>query len=90
MVGLELSFPDEAWVQDALCPQVDGELFFPNKGGSTREAKRICAMCPVIDECLDYALRNDERAGIWGGMSERQRRSIQRGTLQRPQRGNAA
>lgn len=67
---------DEPWMDDALCPQVDGDLFFPEKGGSTREAKKICGMCPVAAECLDYALAHGERFGIWGGVSERDRRRL--------------
>ncbi|WP_248240676.1 WhiB family transcriptional regulator [Microbacterium kunmingense] len=68
----------EPWTQDALCSQVDPEPFFPEKGGSTKEAKSICADCEVVAECLEYALRNDERFGIWGGKSERERRALKR------------
>jgi WhiB family redox-sensing transcriptional regulator len=67
-----------AWMLEARCLDADPEAFFPEKGGSTREAKRICAACPVRDECLDYALANDERFGIWGGLSERERRRAKR------------
>ncbi|QAB18466.1 WhiB family transcriptional regulator [Leucobacter muris] len=67
-----------AWQTDALCAQTDPEAFFPEKGGSTREAKRICESCEVRSECLDYALENDERFGIWGGLSERERRKLRR------------
>lgn len=67
-----------AWQVDALCAQTDPEAFFPEKGGSTREAKRICDGCEVRSECLDYALGNDERFGIWGGLSERERRKLRR------------
>ena len=66
------------WQERALCAQTDPEAFFPEKGGSTREAKRVCASCEVRSECLDYALANDERFGIWGGLSERERRKIKR------------
>ena len=54
------------------------QAFFPEKGGSTREAKRVCATCEVREECLQYALANDERFGIWGGLSERERRKLKR------------
>ncbi|MCL2802854.1 MAG: WhiB family transcriptional regulator [Micrococcales bacterium] len=64
------------WQQRALCAQTDPEAFFPEKGGSTREAKKVCAGCDVAVECLDYALANDERFGIWGGYSERERRRL--------------
>ena len=67
-----------SWQERALCAQTYPEAFFPEKGGSTREAKRVCVGCEVRSECLDYALENDERFGIWGGMSERERRKLKR------------
>lgn len=67
-----------AWQTDALCAQTDPEAFFPEKGGSTRDAKRICTSCDVRAQCLQYALENDERFGIWGGLSERERRKLRR------------
>jgi WhiB family redox-sensing transcriptional regulator len=66
------------WQEEALCAQTDPEAFFPEKGGSTREAKRICVGCEVKSECLEYALMHDERFGIWGGLSERERRRLKR------------
>ena len=71
--GVELSLQERA-----LCAQTDPEAFFPEKGGSTREAKRVCLSCDVRGECLEYALANDERFGIWGGLSERERRRLKR------------
>jgi WhiB family redox-sensing transcriptional regulator len=67
-----------AWQTDALCAQTDPEAFFPEKGGSTRDAKRICTSCEVRSQCLEYALANDERFGIWGGLSERERRKLRK------------
>ncbi len=67
-----------SWQKDALCAQTDPEAFFPEKGGSTREAKSVCASCSVQAQCLEYALLNDERFGIWGGLSERERRRMRR------------
>lgn len=67
-----------AWQERALCAQTDPEAFFPEKGGSTRDAKKICVSCDVRAECLAYALENDERFGIWGGLSERERRKLKR------------
>ena len=67
-----------AWQDRALCAQTDPEAFFPEKGGSTREAKRVCRGCEVRAECLEYALEHDERFGIWGGLSERERRRLKR------------
>ena len=74
--GLE---PDaQSWQEQALCAETDPEAFFPEKGGSTREAKKICTGCEVKAQCLEYALANDERFGIWGGLSERERRRLRR------------
>ena len=67
-----------SWQERALCAQTDPEAFFPEKGGSTREAKRVCTTCEVRDECLEYALAHDERFGIWGGLSERERRRLKK------------
>ncbi|GAB4095676.1 hypothetical protein GCM10028787_11510 [Brachybacterium horti] len=67
-----------SWHERALCAQTDPEAFFPEKGGSTREAKKVCVSCEVRSECLEYALENDERFGIWGGLSERERRKLKR------------
>ena len=69
---------EQSWQERALCAQTDPEAFFPEKGGSTREAKRICTGCEVRGECLEYALEHDERFGIWGGLSERERRRLKR------------
>lgn len=66
------------WQDDALCAETDLEAFFPEKGGSTRNAKRICTTCDVKAQCLEYALANGERFGIWGGLSERERRPLER------------
>jgi WhiB family redox-sensing transcriptional regulator len=67
-----------AWQSDSLCAQTDPEAFFPEKGGSTRDAKKICGSCEVRSHCLEYALENDERFGIWGGLSERERRKLRK------------
>jgi WhiB family transcriptional regulator, redox-sensing transcriptional regulator len=69
---------DNDWRDNALCAQTDPEAFYPEKGGSTKEAKRICTMCSVRTECLEEALANDERFGIRGGLSERERRRLHR------------
>ena len=66
------------WQTDALCAQTDPEAFFPEKGGSTRDAKKVCGVCNVKAQCLEYALANDERFGIWGGLSERERRRLRK------------
>jgi len=69
---------DRSWQEYANCLGVDPDLFFPERGASTREAKEVCRGCVVRGDCLEYALRNSEKFGIWGGMSERERRRIRR------------
>jgi WhiB family transcriptional regulator, redox-sensing transcriptional regulator len=69
---------ERSWQQYANCLGVDPDLFFPERGASTREAKEVCRGCIVREDCLEYALHNGEKFGIWGGMSERERRRIRR------------
>ncbi len=78
LAGLFGSLDDEEWQDGALCAQVDGDLFFPEKGGSTKEAKSICHRCEVRAECLEYALANSIRDGVWGGMAGREREFLKR------------
>ncbi len=72
---------DEAWQMQANCMGVDPELFFPERGSSTREAKEVCRGCVVRVECLEFAIANGEKFGIWGGMSERERRKVRRARM---------
>src|ERR1700740_477681 len=65
-----------AWQDYANCLGVDPDLFFPERGASTKEAKEVCRGCVVREECLEYALANGEKFGIWGGMSEPERPRI--------------
>ena len=53
-------------------------LLPPERAASTREAKKVCLTCEVRSECLEYALAHDERFGIWGGLSERERRKVKK------------
>jgi WhiB family transcriptional regulator, redox-sensing transcriptional regulator len=78
LLGIGSEGDAQSWQERALCAETDPEAFFPEKGGSTREAKKICTGCEVKAECLEYALANDERFGIWGGLSERERRRLRR------------
>ena len=71
-------FVARPWALDALCAEVDPDRWFPEKGGSSKEAKAICRECPVRAECLEYALETQQRFGIWGGRSERERRRLLR------------
>lgn len=65
-----------AWYADALCAQVDYDIFYPEDGGTTRPARSTCASCDVREKCRDYALANDELWGIWGGTTESERRKL--------------
>lgn len=66
------------WRDTALCPEVDSELFFPEKGESSRDAKQVCGQCEVVAECLEYALQTEQKYGIWGGLSVKERRRLVR------------
>ena len=68
----------KGWQDYANCLGVDPDLFFPERGASTREAKEVCKGCVVREDCLEYALANGEKFGIWGGLSERESRRIRR------------
>ncbi|WP_067823369.1 WhiB family transcriptional regulator [Nocardia inohanensis] len=71
--------PDERhWRQEALCSQIDPDLFFPAVGESARTAKVVCRSCLVQKECLEYALLTDQRFGVWGGMTTGERMRCQR------------
>jgi WhiB family redox-sensing transcriptional regulator len=80
--GAGAAVPEESgerrWQERANCLGVDPDLFFPERGASTREAKSVCGGCEVRLECLEYALCNGEKFGIWGGLSERERRRLRR------------
>lgn len=69
-------FVDVSWHVDALCAETDPEVFFPEKGQSTKDAKATCGQCLVRAECLTYALDTGQRFGVWGGRSERERRKL--------------
>ena len=78
LAALVVSSEQLSWQERALCAQTDPEAFFPENGGSTIEAKRVCLSCEVRAECLEYDVAHDERFGIWGGLSERERRRLKR------------
>lgn len=73
-----LATDDLAWQDLANCRGADPDLFFPERGASTRTAKGICRECSVRTECLEFAIVSSEKFGIWGGLSERERRKIRR------------
>jgi WhiB family redox-sensing transcriptional regulator len=70
---------DLSWREDALCAQVDPEIFFPEKGQPTRDAKKICATCDVREQCLQWAITANQRHGVLGGLTARERSRLARG-----------
>ena len=70
------------WRARAACSGYPNTLFFPASDNPDEpviaRAKAICSFCPVIDDCLEYALETNQRSGIWGGTSERERKSLRR------------
>lgn len=75
--------PPQPWMEQAACSTVDPDLFFmvgdtPEYRTATRQAKRICRRCPVMDACLDYALKINDRHGIWGGLTPWERQTIRK------------
>lgn len=70
------------WSARGACNGVDPDLFYPEHGTPPKQAKEVCSRCPVIFDCLDYALAHNEREGVWGGLSVRERRVIRRAQRQ--------
>lgn len=66
------------WQREAACLAVDTAMFYPGPHANQDEAKAVCAECPVLRRCLDYAMAKPERFGIWGGLNERERKRLQR------------
>lgn len=77
-MAVDASSRDLRWQSEALCAETNIEAFHPEKGGSAMAAKAICARCDVRQQCLDYAMANDEPDGIWGGLSVTERRRLRR------------
>lgn len=78
---LGYGFADQSrlsWMEEALCAQTDPDIFYPEKGGSTAPATSICENCAVRAQCLEYAVSNDIRHGIWGGTSDNDRKRMAR------------
>ena len=65
-----------SWRQRAACRGIDPDIFYPASEEEADEAKAICAQCPVREACLEYALANRERDGVWGCATERERRRM--------------
>lgn len=86
----DLRFDLPAWHLDAACRGADPNLFFPERGEPTSEAKRICASCPVQTECLEYGVVENPIAGIWGGRAFRDRQALRMGRETRGREGRKA
>ena len=74
---------DEPWLHDAACPTHDPEAFFPERGEPAAYAKKVCAGCPVKQECLDYAQAHSIFDGVWGGLTPNDRKALRRSTKRR-------
>lgn len=72
----ELRYTSEEWKLEGICRTADPEQWFPDLGSRPTIAKKLCAKCPVIDNCLADALSRREKFGVWGGLSERERRKL--------------
>lgn len=85
---------NDTWIHDAACKDMDTDVFFRSSGIvenrlHDQEAKEVCWLCPVQEDCLDHALRANERFGIWGGLDEQERRKIKRDARAKRKRGAA-
>ncbi|MFN2503986.1 MAG: WhiB family transcriptional regulator [Acidimicrobiales bacterium] len=69
---------DIAWRDDAACRGLDPDVFFPASDDEAGVAKAVCETCPVREECLEYALETRQEDGIWGGLTETERRRLRR------------
>ena len=74
----------DQWRESAMCAQTDPEVFFPENRGNPTEAKKICLQCEVRAECLNYALKANERYGVWGGLSTKERNRLANGAPEKP------
>jgi WhiB family redox-sensing transcriptional regulator len=77
-VSVNLSATPLGWRQTARCRGVDPEIFHPISDEDAEEARAICLLCPVREACLEYALTVREKSGVWGGLTERERRRVLR------------
>ena len=67
---------DREWVNESACKGLDPTIFYPATDEEAEEAKEICAVCPVQEECLEHAIGHREHNGVWGGATERERQRI--------------
>ena len=69
---------DLDWRDDAACRGLDTSIFFPATEDGAEEAKAICRTCPVQQACLDWAIATRQEDGVWGGLTEKERRRVRR------------
>lgn len=73
-----ISLTTAPWRQRAACRGLGPDIFYPITDDEAEEAKAVCAVCPVHQACLEHALAQREREGVWGGTTERERRRLAR------------
>ena len=77
---------DMTWRAAAACNNLDTELFFPDSDADAGPALEVCAVCPVRQECLEFALATRQNDGVWGGLTETERRRLRRRRQERSRR----
>ncbi len=65
---MNLDLAKESWISEGICRNADADIFFPDRGASTRMAKALCRTCPVVEDCLDFFVRHGQEFGVWGGV----------------------
>lgn len=89
-MSLELTFPKPPeWMDYAVCREIGGNEWFPEKGFTSRHAKRMCQQCPVREVCLEYSIEENIVNGVWGGLGELERRPLRVERIQQ-KKGHAA
>lgn len=78
MADIVTTYDSEDWRQDAACRDLDTAIFFPDSEEDSATAMAICASCPVRAACLEFALVTRQDDGVWGGLSETERRRVRR------------
>jgi WhiB family redox-sensing transcriptional regulator len=77
--GYDTAADQRDWVDSAVCAQTDPDMFYPEgKGFTGAKAQAVCRTCPVMIQCLDWALEHDERFGVWGGMTGDERAQLRK------------
>ncbi|GAC1375553.1 MAG: WhiB family transcriptional regulator [Acidimicrobiales bacterium] len=80
----------ENWRQRSACTGLDTEIFFPASEAEAGPAKSVCATCPVRDECLEWAIQTRQEDGVWGGLTDTERRRLRRRRRDAARRSSAS